>query len=200
MLPSFKQIQIRTKTNINKYKYITHKYKPVTQEQDLKLNKLLQNAKSWRIIFFKRSKHRKPKVRNWCHNLKLFSSFCLPLSSDVGFDMILGWFTGCLHWKLKGWCRTSLMHRQTSRQREFQLVSSGRRGRLKIVNFFQLCWTEYLGVWGCEGAHPGSMHQAWASGHENVTVKVTGKMGEKCGARGEGGRGRNMWNVCLLCC
>ena len=32
------------------------------------------------------------------------------------------------------------------------------------------------------------MHQAWPSAHENVTVKVTGKMGEKCGARGEGGK------------
>ena len=39
------------------------------------------------------------------------------------------------------------------------------------------------------------MHQAWPSAHENVTVKVTGKMGEKCGARRW--RGRNMWSVCL---
>ena len=31
------------------------------------------------------------------------------------------------------------------------------------------------------------MHQAWPSAHENVTVKVTGKMGEKCGARRAGG-------------
>ena len=136
MLPSFKQIQIRTKANINKYKYITHKYKPVTQEQDLKLNKLLQNTKSWRIIFFKRSKHRKPKVRNWCHNLKLFSSFCLPLSSDVGFDMILPSLE-----KLKGRCRTTLMHRQTSRQREFQLVN------WKLSTFSNFV---ELSIWGCE--------------------------------------------------
>ena len=38
-------------------------------------------------------------------------------------------------------------------------------------------WTELCHTlsWVCEGAHWGSMHQAWASAHENVTVKVTGK-------------------------
>ena len=61
-----------------------------------------------------------------------------------------------------------------------------------FLNIFQLYPTEHLRVWVCEGAHPGSMHQAWPSGHENVTVKVTGKWvknvvrgevgGEICGA------------------
>ena len=54
-------------------------------------------------------------------------------------------------------------------------------------------WTELCHTlsWVCEGAHWGSMHQARASGHENVTVKVTGKWVKNvvCGMYVHGGGG-----------